>query len=340
MERKWKSLPAISGPLRVRLISFFFVLILGLAPGVTRGSERASPTSVHMSEIAHFWQETLAEAASEPLDAKVVQVKSQLPYFEYSVTYRSLGSVTIQGLLSIPVHVATPEERLPAIVTVPGYGGWQQGITLSECQRGYVVLQIYPRSQGESERFWKIDGPDKLTWHISRPEGYYYQGAYVDVIRGIDYLLSRRDVDQSRIGLMGTSQGGGIALAVAALDPRVKVVVAHLPFLCNMRLATTIPDSLVGRLLRGNGVLNADSLDTLDYFDPYILAPRIKVPVLLSAGGKDVNCPAATIRSVFDRLPGIKCFAYYPELTHTSSIDFYQMSWDWMEHYLPAAQTP
>ncbi len=55
---------------------------------------------------------------------------------------------------------------------------------LDDCQRGYAVLQVYPRSQGESADFWKIDGPDKLTWRVDQPEGYYYQGAYVDVMRG------------------------------------------------------------------------------------------------------------------------------------------------------------
>lgn len=117
----------------------------------------------------------------------------------------------------------------------------------------------------------------------------------------------------------------------------MKAVVAHVPFLCNMRLAATIRDSLIRKLLQEYVVLNANSLNTLDYFDPYILARRIRAPVLLSAGGKDINCPAATILSVFEKLPGIKALAYYPGLPHTSSIDFYQMSWNWIGRYLPLA---
>jgi hypothetical protein len=54
---------------------------------------------------------------------------------------------------------------------------------LDECQCGYAILQVYPRSQGPSAELWKIDGPDKLTWRLSRPDGAYYQGAYSDVIR-------------------------------------------------------------------------------------------------------------------------------------------------------------
>jgi cephalosporin-C deacetylase len=205
---------------------------------------------------------------------------------------------------------------------------------LDDCQRGYAVLQVYPRSQGESAELWKIDGPDKLTWRVDQPEGYYYQGAYVDVIRGVDYLLSRTDIDVSRIGAMGTSQGGGIVLAVGGLDSRVKAVAAHVPFLCDMRRAAVIPGALVKTLLERHGALSSRTLKTLDYFDPANLVERLQAPVLLSAGGEDAVCPRETIRSVFDRLPGIKSLVEYPALPHTSSGDFYRMCWEWMDRHL------
>jgi cephalosporin-C deacetylase len=193
---------------------------------------------------------------------------------------------------------------------------------------------VYPRSQGESEALWKIDGPDKLTWHVAQPEGAYYQGAYADVVRAIDYLVSRADIDPARIGLAGTSQGGGMALAVAALDPRVKVVVAHVPFLCDFRTAARTPNSLVRTLLERANCNNEATLRTLDYFDPLALAPDLRVPALISAGGKDETCPAATIRAAFDRIPGVKSLAVYPDLTHTSCAGFYEMTWPWLDLYL------
>ena len=107
-----------------------------------------------------------------------------LPYRKFRITYRSLGNIRIRAYLGVPIRGEGPERELPCIVTAPGYGGSQQGAMLDDCQRGYAVLQVYPRSQGESADLWKIDGPDKLTWRVDQPEGYYYQGAYVDVMRG------------------------------------------------------------------------------------------------------------------------------------------------------------
>jgi len=53
--------------------------------------------------------------------------------------------------------------------------------------------------------------------------------------------------------------------------------------------------------------------------------------VLMSAGGKDQTCPLATIKSVYERLPGPKSFKFYPELAHTSCLDFYNLSWIWLD---------
>ena len=286
------------------------------------------------ADLDRFWQETLTRLGREPMEAKVESVTEPLPYKKFRVTLRSLDGVPIRAWLALPVQGESPAKPWPVVVTAPGYGSPQQGVMLSECQRGYAVLQVFPRSQGESAELWQIDGPDKLTWRLERPEGAYYQGAYADMVRGIDFAASRPEIDPERIALVGTSQGGGMVLAVAALDPRVKAVVAHVPFLCDFRLAARTPDSLVKRLLDRAGRNDEAALATLDAFDPRELAPRLRMPVLMSAGGKDVTCPAATIRSVFDRVPSeAKSLKFYPDLPHTSCVDFYNFSWAWLDQH-------
>jgi cephalosporin-C deacetylase len=285
-------------------------------------------------QVSEFWRATRERLSNEPMDAVVEPSADALPFRKFRVTLRGLDGVRFRAYLAVPVRGELPAQRLPAIITAPGYGGSQQGVMLDECQRGYVILQIFPRSQGESEQLWKIDGPEKLTWGISRPQGYYYEGAYADMFRGIDFLASRPEVDPKRIAIMGTSQGGGIALAVAALDPRVRAVAAHVPCLCAMRDAAAIPGSLINTLLNKANANRADAWNTLDYFDPLRLAPNLRAPLLVSAGGKDTTCPPGTIRSVFDAVAAIKTLAWYPELPHTSSQSFYALSWTWMAMYL------
>ena len=285
-------------------------------------------------EIAPFWRDTLERLAHVPMNAVVEPVKEPLPYRKFRVTLTSLDNVQIRGYLAVPIRGEGGGKPLPAIITAPGYGGSQQGIMLDECQRGYVVLQLYPRAQGESAALWNGPVQEKLVWGIEKPQGFYYQGAYADMVRGVDFLTSYKDVDPERIAAIGTSQGGGFVLALAGLDKRVKSVVAHVPFLCDFRTAARTERSLVKQILDKAGRNEERYWGTLDYFDPVQLGANIRVPALVSTGGKDTTCPAVTIRAVFDRLAGVKSLVHYPELPHTSSEGFYRMTWEWVGAYL------
>jgi cephalosporin-C deacetylase len=304
-------------------------LLLAFATGIICLGLYAQPPA--LKDIDSFWQKTRTLLSAIPIEASVIPTNEPLPYKTYFVTVKSLNNVEVAGYLSVPVQGEAKAKPWPVLITASGYSGNGQGVQLSECQRGYIVLQVYPRGQGISANFYTIVS-DKLSTKLNSPEGYYYQGAYADMMRMIDYVVTRPDVDSNRIAIVGTSQAGGIALAIAALDPRIKAVVAHVPFLCNLRLAGTMP-SLAKSLLDRAGANNAASYNTLDYFDPYVLAHRIRVPLFITAGGKDVLCPVATIRSVYDRVEGVKEYKFYPDLPHTSCMDSYARTWPFLDRY-------
>ena len=290
-------------------------------------------SQVAAEDINAFWQKTRERLALEPMEAKVEDLKEPLPFKKYKIILRGLDGIRFVSLLSLPIQGEGPSEPWPVIVSTPGYGGTQQGVMLSECQRGYAVLQVFPRGQGDSEELWKVDS-DKLTGHLDSPENNYYRGAYADVIRAIDFVMSQKELDHGRIALVGTSQGGGISLAVAGIDSRVKAVVAHVPFLCNFRLAAHIDNSRIKNQLDRAARNDDAALRTLDYFDPFKLTQQLRIPVLMSAGGKDEVCPLQTIESVYKQLPAReKTLKLYPNLTHTSCVDFYNYSWQWLDKY-------
>jgi cephalosporin-C deacetylase len=276
--------------------------------------------------IDAFWRSTLQLAAQTPLDATREPISTWHPYSTFGVSYRGWQGDVIRALLSVPINpIRTP---LRAIITAPGYSGWQQPVELSDCQRGFAILQIFPRDQGLSGP-WPIgqsrQGPEQLLIGIDSPETFYYRGAYVDMVRGVDFLATCPEVDIARVGAMATSQGGALVLAAGSLDPRIKAVCAHVPYFCDM------PNNDQFKK-RNHEVFRRP--EVFGYFDPAVLAARCRVPALLSSGGADEVCPANTIHSVYARLPGIKSIIHYPALPHTSSADFYDLGWHWMSRYL------
>ncbi|WP_437206890.1 acetylxylan esterase [Planctomicrobium sp. SH664] len=292
------------------------------------------PAASSADDVQRFWQQTREQLDEVPADPQVEALQEPVPFRVWRITLRGLNQVRFRCLLALPVHGEGPAPRWPIIISSPGYGGKQQAVMLSECQRGYAVLQVFPRGQGESGVLSEWSG-DKLTAKLDQPAGAYYQGAFADLMRAIDYVCTRDDLDSSRLALVGTSQGGGLSLAVASLDHRVTAVVAHVPFLCAMPLAAEIQGSLVNRLLTKANRNDAAALATLRYFDPLLLCGWLRAPVLMSSGGKDTLCPSATIEAVARQIPeGQRILKHYSELTHTSCVDFYQETWRWLDSQL------
>jgi cephalosporin-C deacetylase len=202
-----------------------------------------------------------------------------------------------------------------------------------------VVLALFPRFHGRSEEERRLPYGTKLIYGLEDRERYFYRGAYMDCVRGVDFLASRDEVDPERIGMWGTSQGGGLTLATTALDGRIAAAAADLPFLCNYPMAIDVESGPYGELYRyaqEHRERREQILETLQYFDPLNLVDEIGCPTLVSVGLRDTTCPPATIYPVFERIGSMKSLIVYPERGHRGDTDFHQHALGWMKRYLAA----
>jgi cephalosporin-C deacetylase-like acetyl esterase len=163
---------------------------------------------------------------------------------------------------------------------------------------------------GQPENFW-IRG-------LEAPEGYYYQGAYADCVRAVDFLVSRSEIDATRIAVSGGSQGGGLSLATAALDQRISLCAPDIAFLCDWKRYFAITDwPEVNEWIAAKETRSwSSTLRTVSYFDTMNMADRIKCPVFFGVGLQDDVCPAATIFAVYNRIKTEKEFRVYPNTKH------------------------
>ena len=230
---------------------------------------------------------------------------------------RSLGNVTIRGWYQKPKGKG---KRFPAILRVPGYGQEMQPDG-EDAELGYFSLSI--RGHGNScddvprmpENYW-LRGLDDKT-------GYFYQGAYADCVRAVDFLMTRSELDHKRIAVTGASQGGGLSLAAAALDSRIAVCAPDIPFLCdwNQYFKTSHWPEMDEWIADHPKHTWATTLKTLSYFDTMNMAHRIKCPVFASLGVQDDICPPRTVFATFNRLAGPKEFRSYANAGHYFPIE-------------------
>jgi dienelactone hydrolase len=123
--------------------------------------------------------------------------------------------------------------RRPVVILLHGTGGSKsdtQIVMLSEAlvARGFIAVAIDGRYHGERAR----PGARSTEYVAAILQAYRMPGAHPflydtvwDVMRLIDYLETRQDVDAARIGVMGISKGGMETYLAAAADPRIAVAV-------------------------------------------------------------------------------------------------------------------
>lgn len=156
-----------------------------------------------------------------------------------SVTVFSDGT-RMAGDLYLPKGLK-PEDKLPAIVLCAGTGGTKGGTQARLAPRfatqGYIVLAFDYRGWGMSESLLmateqqpKPDANNEMTVKVKALRwqmNYAYQTE--DIRAAISFVAGEPNVDKERIGLWGSSYGGGLVTWVAGNDPRVKCVAAQVP---------------------------------------------------------------------------------------------------------------
>ena len=170
-----------------------------------------------------------------PVNARVTGTLDRGPYRIENIIFESFPGVHVTANLYLPTSGKPP---YPAILAPVGHSDngkayhYYQHLYQNLARQGYVVLSYDPFGQGE--RLQYIDpktgrslyGPTGEHSQAGRPmvlmgESFSLYCAW-DGIRGLDYLISRPEVDATRLGCTGQSGGGTMTMYLAALEPRLR----------------------------------------------------------------------------------------------------------------------
>ena len=305
-------------------------LQVGYAP------EKIVPPLTRESDFEEFWRTSLRSLRKIPPEYRVIH-QPELSTGEldvYEVRMRSYGNTRVKGWYEVP---KTPGPH-PVLLRVPGYGSNMRPISRFG---DMIVLSFNPRGHGNSQD--DVKGQPRNFWvrGLDNKEGYFYQGAYLDCVRAVDFLCSRKEVDLSRIAVKGGSQGGGLSFSTAALDQRVSLCVPHIPFLACWPhyFKTSQWPEMDEWIANGKSRSWEKTLKTMSYFDTMNMADRVKCPVFMGVGLQDAICPPATNFSVYNWLAGPKEVRVYPLHSHSVPSEFHTEAFKWIrKHFgLPPA---
>lgn len=186
---------------------------------------------VSQEEMKRFFLSKLDLPERSPLNARIVAKKEFEGYTREKIIYESQPGFFVPAILYLPK--STPP--YPGVLVLSGHDengkfGYQE-IGISLARNGMAALLPDPIGQGERKQILNEQGRgiyNATTEHNIEGIAPVLLGRNIasymiwDGIRGLDYLISRPEIDAERIGCTGNSGGGNRTSYLMALDDRIK----------------------------------------------------------------------------------------------------------------------
>lgn len=281
------------------------------------------------SDMEPFWEDSLAEM-------RAVDPKVELRPAEFQTPQADCFDLYFTGVRGARVHAKylrprTTSGRHPAVVLFHGYSGhsgeWCD--KLSWVAAGFSVAALDCRGQaGLSEDTGGVKG-NTLRGHIIRglndsARNLLFRHIYLDTAQLAGIVMKMPEVDPGRVGALGGSQGGGLTLACAALEPRIQRAAPTFPFLCDYRRVWEMDLSVNAyeelrtffRHFDPQHQREEEIFTRLGYIDVQHLTHRIRAKVLMGVGLMDTVCPPSTQFAAFNKITSPKELAIYPDYGH------------------------
>lgn len=282
------------------------------------------------SDHAEYWKRAIDEMNATDPQPEFIPAGYENPVAEcFDLYFTGVKGARVHAKLLKPKSVIKPQ---PALLQFHGYSGdcgdWQSkfGFVAS----GFTVAALDCRGQGGlSEDKGGVFG-NTLQGHIIRglddpdPDNLLYRQIFLDTAMLAKIVMGLPYVDETRVGAMGGSQGGGLTLACASLVPEIKRLAPVYPFLSDYRrvwemdLAKDAYVELQQYFKRFDPRhQKEDAVFTkLGYIDIQYLVERIKGEVLMATGLMDTICPPSTQFAAYNKIKAPKRVEIYPDFGH------------------------
>ncbi|MCU0857503.1 MAG: acetylxylan esterase [Pontiellaceae bacterium] len=269
-------------------------------------------------DFDRFWAETRYRCASVPLNV-------------CGDNAAEVRDLTFDGLDGTPVHtwlILPPEakrQKVPAVIHCHGANrsrGKPADFSVWTAAGCAVISPDYRLQRGitGSKTLFDGDGTScRWTLNLNDLMNSYLYCTWTDFLRAVRLARETPEIDPRRIAVTGHSQGGGMALGLAALDPSAALCMADVPSSCWMERR------ILSRSGGGAGIADylaafPERAETvrrnLSYFDNINLAPQIGCPVLVSCGLRDMICPPECTYAACNKIGTEKEMVIYPQAGH------------------------
>jgi cephalosporin-C deacetylase-like acetyl esterase len=306
--------------------------------------DQIKPVVTEPADFDKFWNDGKAALAKIPMDAKteLLPALSTSKVDVYQVSFQNVGTgisrvSRIYGILCIPKDAS---KKYPAVLRVPGAGVRPYTGQVALAETGLITLEIgihgipvnLPLEVYDQLRAGALNR--YMLYNLNDRDEYYYRRVFLGTIRSNDFLTSLPQFDGKNLGVIGGSQGGILSIATAALDSRVKALVASYPAMSDMAGYTANRAGGWPHMFRDVKNRTKENLETASYYDTVNFARRLKVPGLYTWGFNDETCPPTSMFAVYNTITSPKSLLLALEMGHASTPEQTERLSRWIEKSL------
>jgi cephalosporin-C deacetylase len=285
--------------------------------------EKIECTNNTVPRFKEYWDDNLSELKKIKPEFNLIK-KDSLSNSNrdvYIAEMKSFGGLTVRGYYFVP----KTKGKHAAILHVPGYGqDYADRRVFMENHEDVIELALCVRGHGISADVFNpgFGVPGIWGYKLCSEKEIAYRAIYLDCVRAVEFLMSRPEVDTTRIGVMGGSQGGGLTLATAGLcNDKIKACSFFDPGPCDprdhLKIRTMCKREFINFLnFYNNECTLEDALNVWDLIDTKGFAAWIKCPSFFVTSLFDDDIPPHLGFSVYNIITAPKSFKIYPELGH------------------------
>lgn len=303
--------------------------------------EKLQPYCKEPKDFDEFWSKALNEARKNDINPtrRLLPERCTKDENVYEVSYvNDNANSRMYGILSVPVKPG----KYPALLRVPGAGVRPYSGDTYTAPGKCIVLEIgihgIPVTMQQSiyddlrnaalNNYWEVN--------LAEPNKNYYKRVVTGAVRGVDFIASLPEWDGKAIGVTGSSQGGFLSLATAALDKRITFLGVVHDAMCDFEaemhdVGGGWPHYFYWDVKNGtNKELLNMKVEGARYYDGVNFARRVTQPGWYSFGYNDEVVPPTSSYSTYNIIKAPKTLSVYQMTGHY----WYQEQWDEWQNFI------
>lgn len=292
------------------------------------------PVTKMPADFTQFWDSAKIELRKLPLDSRMTLIPEKCTdkTNAYYVNFQNINNSRMYGVLYVPKAPG----KYPAILRIPGAGIRSYVGDAATAEKGVITLEVgihgIPVNLPDDVYNGLTNGALRSYGRINldNRDTYYYKRVILGCIRAIDFIYSLPEFDGERMAVRGSSQGGALTIATAALDNRVKSIMVIYPAMCDMTAY------LYGRaggwphMFKDKEFNVPAKIETSYYYDVVNFSRLLKVPGFYSLGYNDRTCPPTSMYAALNSITAPKTMMIVEHTGHSAYNEQWLKGIDWL----------